>query len=56
MKDAILTKKQLADYLKVTERTIDRLREEGLPCFNVGKVIRFDRDEVLKWLKENGKN
>lgn len=55
MEKEILTKQQLAELLQVTERTIDRLREEGMPFFKVGKVIRFEREEVLKWLKDNDK-
>lgn len=53
MKDEILTKKELADLLKVTERLIDKLREQGLPYFNVGKNIRFNKEKVLTWLEEN---
>ncbi len=56
MEEEILTKQQLAKFLQVTERTIDRLREEGMPHFKVGKVIRFEKEAVLNWLKQNGKN
>jgi DNA-binding transcriptional MerR regulator len=47
----ILTKKELSKLLKVTERTIDRLRKEGLPWFYVASDIRFYKEEVLTWLK-----
>ena len=52
----ILTREQLAKILQVTEKTIDRLRKEGMPFFKVGANIRFEKEAVLKWLKENGKN
>jgi hypothetical protein len=51
----ILTKKELSKLLKVTERTIDRLREYGLPWFYVASNIRFDKEEVFIWLKGNRK-
>ena len=47
----ILTKKELSKLLQVTERTIDMLRKQGLPWFYVAADIRFDKDEVLIWLK-----
>ena len=40
--DEILTLKEVADYLKLTERTLYRLTEEGkLPGFKVGNSWRF---------------
>jgi excisionase family DNA binding protein len=53
MVEEILTKEELASYLKVTERTIDRLRKKGMPFFKVGDTVRFKKDAVLKWLEEN---
>lgn len=55
MEDRVITKEELATFLKVTQRTIDRLRKEGMPFFKVGTNIRFDKEEVIKWLKENEK-
>jgi len=56
MSDEILTKKELAELLKVTEKTIDNLRKKGLPCFKVGNNIRFDKNKVLEWLQKGGLN
>ncbi len=53
MVEEILTKEELATYLKVTERTIDRLRKKGMPFLKVGDTVRFKKDAVLKWLEEN---
>jgi excisionase family DNA binding protein len=53
MVEEILTKEELANYLKVTERTIDRLRKKGMPFLKVGDTVRFQKDAVLKWLEEN---
>lgn len=55
MEEQVMTKEELATFLKVTQRTIDRLRKEGMPFFKVGTNIRFDKEEVLNWLKENEK-
>jgi excisionase family DNA binding protein len=53
MVEEILTKEELATYLKVTERTIDRLRKKGMPFLKVGDTVRFQKEAVLKWLEEN---
>jgi len=48
----MIDKKQLANELGVTPRTIDRYRKKGMPCINMPTgTIRFELSEVLKWLK-----
>lgn len=56
MEDKILTREELAKFLKVTERTIDRLRKEGMPWYKVGVNVRFNKEKVLQWLEEKSKN
>lgn len=47
------TRKQIADYLNVSERTIDRYRDMGMPHYKLPTgSIRFKLDEVEEWLKE----
>jgi excisionase family DNA binding protein len=49
----ILTIKQVADYLKVTERTIYRLAAaKKIPAFKVGGTWRFSRAEIDQWIKQ----
>jgi excisionase family DNA binding protein len=49
----ILTIKQVADYLKVTERTIYRLAAaKKIPAFKVGGTWRFSRATIESWIKE----
>jgi excisionase family DNA binding protein len=49
----ILTIKQVAGYLKVTERTIYRLAAaKNIPAFKVGGSWRFSRAEIDRWIKE----
>jgi excisionase family DNA binding protein len=49
----ILTIKQVASYLKVTERTIYRLAaDKRIPAFKVGGTWRFSRVEIDAWIKQ----
>lgn len=56
MDEDVLTKEQLSELLKIGVRTVDRLRKEGLPSVRVGNQVRFIKEDVLKWLRENRKN
>lgn len=52
----LLTEKDLCDFLGVTRQTLVVLRKQGLPYFLLGsKLIRYDMQEVLEWLRENMK-
>lgn len=49
----ILTIKQVAVYLKVTERTIYRLAAaKQIPAFKVGGSWRFSRTDIDSWIKQ----
>lgn len=49
----ILTIREVADYLKVTERTLYRLVQEGkLPAFKVGNSWRLRRADIDAWIGE----
>lgn len=51
--DAILTVKQVAEYLKVTERTIYRLAAaKKIPAFKVGGTWRFSKAEISQWIQQ----
>ena len=49
----------LCEYLGVSESTGDRLRRDGMPCYDVSpsaknrrqRVYRYDLGEVLAWLR-----
>lgn len=51
----MLKKKELADKLKISVPMVDKLMREGLPRIKIGKSVRFEYDEVVRWLKEKGK-
>jgi excisionase family DNA binding protein len=48
----LLTTKELMDKLKVKRNTIYQLRKDAdLPTIKLGRTIRFDEEEIDKWLK-----
>jgi len=53
MTDEILTLKEVAEYLKLAEKTAYRLAAEGkLPGFKVGGSWRFKQQDVAAWIEE----
>ncbi len=56
MPEDILTIREVADYLKITERTLYRLVQEGkLPAFKVGNSWRFRREDLERWISEQSR-
>lgn len=56
MPEEILTVREVAEFLKVTERTIYRLATEGqIPSFKVGGSWRFQRSDLIRWMHEQAK-
>ena len=48
----ILTILEVANYLKVAERTVYRLAAaKKVPAFKVGGAWRFSRQEIDQWIK-----
>jgi len=51
MDSEVLTIKEVAEYLKVNERTIYRLAASNeLPGFRVGNAWRFKRSDLDAWV------
>jgi excisionase family DNA binding protein len=51
MASRILTVSELAEHLNVHRITIYRLLKSGtLPGFKIGRVWRFDLDEITSWM------
>ena len=49
----IMTTKELAKYLRLHEITICKLSKEGkIPAVRVGRVWRFDKEAIDKWISE----
>jgi excisionase family DNA binding protein len=56
-KDDFITVEELAEMLKVSPRTIQRIIErKELPAIRVGRQLRFRREWVSEWLKKNTLN
>ena len=52
MPDDVLTLKEVAEYLKVNERTIYRMvADRKIPGFKVGGSWRFKLTEIEAWIK-----
>jgi excisionase family DNA binding protein len=55
--NTIMTIGEVADYLKVTERTIYRLAgAKQIPAFKVGGSWRFSRADIDRWIREQSMN
>ena len=51
MTDEILTLKEVAQYLKLAEKTAYRLASGGkLPGFRVGGSWRFKKEDIESWI------
>lgn len=49
----ILTITEVAEYLKVAERTIYRLAaSKKIPAFKVGGAWRFAKADIERWIRE----
>lgn len=56
MPEEILTIREVAQFLKVTERTIYRLAVDAqLPAFKVGGSRRFRKAELIQWINGQSK-
>ena len=57
MADQILTVKEVAEYLKVNERTVYRMATAcKIPAFKVGGSWRFELVELEQWIKKQHNN
>lgn len=48
-----LTIGDVSEMLQVTRSTVYNLKKKGLPFIKLGKNIRFDKDEVVNWVRSN---
>lgn len=53
-KAPLISVEQLADELGVSVRYVRRITaERRIPYVKVGHLVRFQRDEVQRWVEEN---
>ena len=49
----IMTTKEIAEYLRLHQITICQYAAEGeIPAIRVGRVWRFNKDAIDKWISE----
>lgn len=51
--ERLLTIKDIETRFSISRATVDRWRREGMPYQKVGRQVRFEEQEVLKWIKEH---
>lgn len=51
----LVTEKELIDLIKVSRMSIYSWRKKGLPYLKIGNTLRYESDEVIKWMKDNAK-
>lgn len=47
-----ITEYELCEWLKIKRLTAYRWRKDGMPYIGKTKSIRYNKEEVEKWLKE----
>ena len=56
MESDIITIKEVAEYLRIKEKTVYDLVAKGkIPGFKVGGAWRFDKTDIDKWIEEQKK-
>ena len=52
-----LKKKEVAERFGISISSVNNYMRQGMPYYRIGsKLVRFDLEDVEKWLKENGKH
>ena len=52
----LMTRKTLSLKLDVSIPTIVRWEKQGLPVIRIGGIVRYDIDQVRKWINTKGGN
>lgn len=48
-----LTRQELCVQLRISESTVRRLEQDGMPCTPVGRSKRYDLTECKQWLRSH---
>ncbi len=52
--ERLLTKKELATFLNVSIKMIDRkVSMNEIPYLKIGRLVRFSKKKILAWAEEN---
>jgi excisionase family DNA binding protein len=56
MANDIMTIREVAEYLRLNDKTTYRYAAEGkIPGFKIGGAWRFRREEIVEWTKAQSK-
>lgn len=56
MENDIMTIKEVAEYLKIKEKTAYHLSAKGeIPAFKVGRSWRFRKRDIDRWIEQESK-
>lgn len=49
----LMTPNEVADLLQLARKTVVRMARDGrIPCVRIGRVLRFDHEEIDRWLRD----
>lgn len=51
IKSPFLNKQQTCTYLGISNNTLNSWIQKGLPIIRIGKTVRFDKNEIKRWLQ-----
>ena len=49
----LINKRELAEWLGITIRTVQRMMNKGLPFIRFKNYVAYNKSDVEKWLKDN---
>ncbi|VTY18157.1 helix-turn-helix transcriptional regulator [Streptococcus anginosus] len=52
LESPFLNKQQTCDYLGISNNTLDSWIQKGLPTIRIGKTVRFDKNEINRWMQK----
>lgn len=47
----LLTDLELCEVLSLSRVTLWRMRQMGMPCIHIGRMLRYNLDAVMAWLE-----
>lgn len=49
----LLRPEEVAEILRLSRRTVIRMARDGeIPCIRIGRLVRFERADVERWLRQ----
>lgn len=52
--EKLLTKQEIADFLNVSVKTIDKkVHMNEIPFMKIGRLVRFSKSKILAWAEGN---